>query len=110
MAGSWGRVLSIIQNYRTERYGFVLDKETAAKVTGLDVNDIEKIAEYIPHEAVESGCINVISLLISLILAVETSTQPNSLERVRAIFNVFDFGCKGRIHIDEMVKKKLFQR
>lgn len=99
---SWGRVLSIIQNYRTERYGFVLDKETAAKVTGLDVNDIEKIAEYIPHEAVESGCINVISLLISLILAVETSTQPNSLERVRAIFNVFDFGCKGRIHIDEM--------
>lgn len=103
---SWVKVLNIVHNYRSEQYDFVLDKGTIIRLTGLDQNDIDNIAQYIPHEfdskSAESGDVNAIPLMIALILAVDVSNQPNNSERINVIFHLFDFECKGRIHIDEM--------
>lgn len=93
------RIEAVLKSYNDGDYDFGIDYNAVMNITGLDVEQAATLHK--AHLKNDSGVINVITLLITIISLGDSSTR-NEIWRLETIFDLLDFNRSHQISCDEL--------
>jgi hypothetical protein len=94
------RIDAIIKSYNDGDYDFGIDYNVVMNITGMDIEQAASLHK--AHLKNDSGIINAITLLISIISLGNSDSTRNEVQRLELIFDLLDFNRNNQISSDEL--------
>merc|ERR1719329_1401345 len=88
------RIDAIIKSYNDGDYDFGIDYNVVMNITGMDIEQAASLHK--AHLKNDSGIVNAITLLITIISLSDSSTR-NEIWRLETIFDLLDFNRSQQI-------------